>query len=182
MSGTSILAYVILTLSIGYVFAYPSFNEISSLMAEKDKYESSLSTVAEIENKKNELLTKFNQISEADRKNIDTVLPNSLDFVRLISQIDAVAARHGISIDRLSSKELDSSVGESIAEAEPPKPYRSSLVGFSFTASYDKFNSFMDDMEKSLRILDVRSVKIGVKDKGEYSYSVEFEAYWLKSS
>ena len=182
MSGTSILAYIILTLSIGYVFAYPTFNEISALMDEKDKYESSLNTVAEIENKKNELLTKFNQISAADRKSIDTVLPNSLDFVKLISQIDAVAARHGVKIDNISSKEMDSWVGESIAEAEPPRPYRSSLIGFSFDGSYEQFNSFMGDLEKSLRVLDVRAVKINAKDKGLNSYSVEFEVYWLKSS
>lgn len=181
MSGTSLLAYIILTLSLGYFFVYPSFNEISLLVGEKEKYQHSLDLIADIENKKNELLTEFNKISATDKKNIDVVLPNSLDFVRLISQIDIIAGKHGISIDKISSKEMDPSVGESIAEAGPQNPYRSSLISFSFTASYDKFNSFMSNLEKSLRILDIKSVKISTLESGLYLYSVEFETYWLKS-
>lgn len=180
MSGTSILAYIILTLSIGYVFAYPSFNEISVLMDEKSKYENSLGLVADIENRKNELLTEFNKISDTDRKNIDSVLPNSLDFVRLISQIDLIAESQGILIDKVSSKDTDPSVGESIAEAAPATLYQSSRISFSFTAPYDQFNIFMNRLEKSLRILDIRSVKISTQENKPSSYSVDFETYWLK--
>ena len=66
MSGTSILSYIIFTLSIGYLFAYPTWNNISSLKNEKAKYEDSLSMIANIENKKNELLTEFNKITSDD--------------------------------------------------------------------------------------------------------------------
>lgn len=182
MNGTGIMTLLVLTLSIGYVFTYPSFSEIDLLMQEKDKYSRYLSVVTDIEIKKNALLEKFNQISEVDKKNIDTVLPNSFDFVKLIAQIDAVAAGNGILIDRISSRELDSAVGDSIAEAEPSKPYRSALVGFSFNASYDKFNTFMSSLEQSMRILDIKSIRITALPGGQNTYMVEFETYWLKSS
>lgn len=180
MSSISIIAYIILTLSIGYAFIYPAFGDISKLLDQKQKTADSLEMVNNIENKKNELLGKFNSLASADKKNIETVLPNSLDFVRLISQIDTVAANYGISIDKLSSKEIGSSVGTSIANAGSPKTYQSSLIGFSFVASYDKFKAFLNDLEKSLRILDVRSVKLETNESGVYSYNVEFETYWLK--
>lgn len=179
MSGTSIIAYIILTLSVLYAFVYPAYGDISALMAEKQKYDDSLATVTNIETKKSELLAKYNSISESDKKDIETLLPSSLSFVKLISQIDTVAAKYGISIDRITEKELSSSAGNSIAEAQPERPYNSSLIGFSFTASYDKFRSFVDELEKSLRILDVRSVKIIPRENGIYEYSVEFETYWL---
>ncbi len=180
MSGISILSYIILTLSIGYAFIYSPMGNLTALLDQKQKYNDSLEMVSNIENKKDELLTKFDTISDTDKKSIETILPSSLDFVRLISQIDAVAAKYGISIDKISSKEISSPAGESTEETQPPKSYQSAIIGFSFIASYDKFNAFMDDLEKSLRILDIRSVKLGIQKDEIYSYSVEFETYWLK--
>jgi len=180
MSSISILSYVILTLSIGYAFVYPSIGDLSALIEEKQKYNESLEMVNNIENRKNELLTKFNSIPAADRKDIETILPDSLNFVKLVSQIDAVAASHGILIDRISSREIDSSSGGSIEETGSQKPYESSVIGFSFDASYDRFNAFMNDLEKSQRILDIKSIRLATKEDGTYSYNVEFEAHWLK--
>jgi Tfp pilus assembly protein PilO len=180
MSNISIIAYVVLTLSIGYAFAYPLSGDLSRLLDQKQKYVDSLDMISNIDSKKGELLAKFNEISDADKKNVETVLPSSLDFVNLISQIDAVATKYGISINDISSKGTNSSAGDSIAGAKPPKPYQSSIIGFSFNASYDKFNAFMSDLEKSLRILDIRSVKLDTAKDGVYSYIVEFETYWLE--
>jgi hypothetical protein len=181
MSNGSIIAYIVLTLAIGYAFIYSPLGDVNTLLDQKQKYADSLEMVNNIENKKNDLLAKFDNISTDDKKNIDTVLPSSLDFVKLVSQIDAVAAGHGISIDKISSKEDDPSVGTSIENAAPPKAYQSSTIGFSFSASYEKFTAFLGDLEKSLRILDIRTAKLGTKDTaGVYSYDVEFETYWLK--
>ncbi|OHA94109.1 MAG: hypothetical protein A3E02_01220 [Candidatus Zambryskibacteria bacterium RIFCSPHIGHO2_12_FULL_38_34] len=181
MSNTSIIAYAVLTLSIGYAFVYPSFGDLNSLLDKKQEYANALNTISNIEDKKNELLTEFNNISEAKKTDINIVLPSSLDFVRLISQIDTVAASHGISIDKISSKNVDSPVGTSIENPEPQNPYNSSIIGFSFVTSYDNFKAFLSDLEKSLRILDVKSTRIETQDKnGLYLYDVEFETYWLK--
>lgn len=180
MSSISIIAYVILTLSIGYAFVYPSFGDINQLLEQREKYLASLETVSNIENKKEELLTELNAIPEIDRESVETILPDSLNFVKLISQIDAVASRYGISIKDISSIETAQAAGSSIENAEAPKTYSSAIIGFSFDASYEQFNAFMDDLESSLRILDIRSAKLTTAEGGTYSYHVEFETYWLK--
>lgn len=180
MSNTAILTYIVLILSIGYAFIYPKMGEISFLMGEKEKYENYIEIIKNIENKKNELLTEFNKISVEDKKSIESLLPNSFDFVKLISQIDAVANKYNISIDKISSKEKSSSVGDSIESAGPSEIYNSAIIGFSFVASYEKFNNFIKDLEKSLRILDIKSMKVNTQESGNYSYDVEFETYWLK--
>lgn len=180
MSGISFITYLILTFAVAYAFILPSWGDVSALMAEKEKYESTIETVSNIENKKNELLTQFNGISEEDKGSINTVLPTSFDFVRLISQIDAVASRNGISIDKVSSKETSSSGGNSIQEAKPANPYRSAVISFSFEATYDKFLIFVNDLEKSMRILDIKSVKLETGKGAFHTYNVSFETYWLE--
>jgi Tfp pilus assembly protein PilO len=150
------------------------------LQTEQDKYQHYLDAVTNIENRKNQLLEEFSRISEADRKNIDTILPNNLDFVKLTAQIDAVGAKNGVQINRVSYREVDPSVGDSIAEAQPTKPFRSAVISFSFDTTHERFGNFMDSLEKSLRILDVRSVRINAMQGGLNTYMVEFETYWLK--
>ncbi len=183
MSATSILAYIILTLSIGYAFVYPSWNDIRALMDEKQKYQDSLDKTAQIESRKNELLAELNSMSAADRQNIETVVPSSLNFVKLVSDIDAVGAKRDISISKITFQELNPSIGGSISEAQAPNAYQSALIGFSFTTNYDNFRAFLDELETSMRILDVKSLKIDPGPNGAtFQYSVEFEAYWLKST
>lgn len=182
MSTTSIFAYFILAASVLYVFAYPAYQEISILSSEQDKYEDYLAKAINVETQTKKLKAEFDNIKEADKQNINTVLPSSLNFVKLISDIDILASKGGIKIDRITSREVDSSVGTSIADAQPDKIYKSAVIGFSFATTYDNFNKFMAELEKSLRILDIRSVKItGANAANLYTYSVEFEVYWLKS-
>jgi len=182
MSKISILSFFILTSVIGYAFIYPTAGEIKTLLNEQQKYEDSLEMVSNIEAKKSELLTKFNSISSEDKASIDTVLPDSFNFVRLISQIDSVASRYGIAINDISSKEISSSVGSTIENAESPREYQSAAVEFSFSSSYDQYNSFLGDLEKSLRILDLKSTKItSNEEKKVFNYTVELETYWLKT-
>ena len=180
MSITAIISYIVLTLAVGYAFILPTYNDLTVLNEEKQKYNDALETVANIEIRKNELLSKFNSISAEDKKSIEVFLPDSVSFVRLISEIDSLASKQGISIDRISSRDTDPSVGATIEDAGPQKPYRSSVIGFSFTASYDKFRIFMDDLEKSLRILDIKSLRISPEREGLFVYNVEFETYWFR--
>jgi|SRR3989344_4660564 len=180
MSGTSKLASIVVALGVAYAFVYPSLNDLSVLRAEEQKYEEAITTVQNIENRKNELLTQFNQVSATDRKKIETLLPDSLDFVRLTSDIDAIGSKYGIAIDKVSAIGHDTSSGTSIESAAPAKPYQSAVVGFSFVASYDTFVKFLNDLERSLRILDIHSIHLTPQAAGLYMYTVEFETYWFK--
>ena len=141
MSSISIIAYIVLALSVGYAFVYPSMGEVSILMGERQKYETSLEMVNNIENKKNELLTEFNKISTEDKKDIDTVLPNSLNFVRLVSQISSVASKYNIVIDKTSYRKTSPSTSESIGEEQPETMFDSAIINFSLDRKSTRLNS-----------------------------------------
>ena len=176
MSNTSIFAFIILALSIGYVFVYSPMDDIS-FERKKQGYEETLETMSHIEEKKQGLLIAFENISETDKQNINTIVPTSQNFMKLIYQIDVVASKYSISIDDVTAAENTSS-GDSVNTAQT-KPYKSVVIGFSFDSSYKNFKSFMNDLEKSLRILDIRSVGLEAGKDGINKYSVKLETYWL---
>lgn len=180
MSNISKLIYIVLTLAITYAFIYPYYGDISTLMDQREKYEGYMQMVKDIEKKKIELLTALQNIPDEDRKKIDTALPNSFDFVKLIADIDAVGSKYGIKINNISSREITSN-GDSIAEAQPEKPYKSAIIGFTFNASYENFSKFMGELERSMRVLDIKALRINAQKSGINTYGVEFETYWIKT-
>lgn len=180
MFGIPPLGYLLLSLSIGYVFVCSPWAEVSSLNDTKKQYGEFLDTISQIESKKAELQSQFNQISEEDKRDINTVLPNSFDYVKLVSEIDNVAKNYGIVIDKITVNPLDSSVGDSVANAGSPKPYRSAVLGFSFGSDYEEAMTFIDELERSMRILDIRSMKVEESKEFGYFFSMQFETYWLK--
>jgi Tfp pilus assembly protein PilO len=125
-------------------------------------------------------LTSFNNIPESEKKVINTVLPDSKNFVKLVSDIDLVASKYAISIDQIASEEIGTSADTSIADAGPEKIYEASLISFNFSSSYENFRKFMNDLERSLRVLDVKSVDIKPQDEQIFNFAVKLQTYWLK--
>lgn len=179
MSNSSKLVYLILTLAIAYSFIYPATDEIPILLEQKQQHEESLLEISNIENKKNELQKKFENMPASEKSSIEKIIPDNLNFVKLVSDIDSVASKYGISIDNVSSSEISPPSEDGTTESDG-RIYRSAKVGFVFTSSYDDFKKFMNDLENSLRILDIRSVTIQPLEKGLYNFDVNFETYWLK--
>lgn len=177
MSSTAILSYVIFSLSVIYAFSMPLANETFALLDQQAQYEEMVDKMRNLENKKNALLAEFNKISADNIKKIETLIPSSLNFVKLVADIDAVATRHGISIKNISSTNNASSVG-SVAEAGATQGYGSASINFDFEGTYAKFNEFINDLERSLRILDIKSVSLSSSESGIYTYTLGFDTYW----
>lgn len=177
---TSFASYLLISCALLYAFAYPFWTEVTMKMEEKTKYQKTIDDVNALNQKKDQILAQIKNISDEDRERIDTFMPSSLDFVKLTSDINEVGSKYGIKIDKVSSVEKDKSVGNSINEAEPPKTYNTASISFSFNSSYPNFIKFVNDLEKSLRMLDVKSVIISPTTGSSYDFKLDMDTYWTE--
>ena len=53
-------------------------------------------------------------------------------------------------------------------------------LSFSVTATYDNFQNFLTDLEKSERLVDITDLSVNGTDTGLYDFSVSVKTYWLK--
>jgi Tfp pilus assembly protein PilO len=53
-------------------------------------------------------------------------------------------------------------------------------ISFSVTASYDNFQNFLTDLEKSLRLVEITDLSVNGNNTGLYDFSVGLKTYWLK--
>jgi Tfp pilus assembly protein PilO len=61
------------------------------------------------------------------------------------------------------------------------RSYGIANISFSIATTYEQFKSFLADVERSMRLLDITSISFGQPDAlGLTTYSVRAQTYWLR--
>ncbi len=189
-----------------FMFANPMYEQISALKAQVSSYNEALDNSKALDIKKDELTTKKNAIKPDDLAKLQKLLPQSIDNIRLILEIEKIAEPYGMVLKdvKYSSNDKDTKATGSAAAApqaaQAPmigvatapvskKDYGIWELGFSTTGSYNNFINFTKDLESNLRIVDVSSIQFSSSGtggnnavpEGSYKYDFKIKTYWLKN-
>lgn len=175
-------AVVLLLLSLGlfYTFTNPQYKEVKELSTLASEYQSILKNISQIVELRDSLLATYATISRAEIDRMNAVLPDNVDTVKLALDLDNMAARYGVSIKNIQTAIGGNSGAGLIVLPEYEKKYDTATVTFSFIAAYANFNRLLADIERNLRIMDIKSITFQSSDSGFYDYQISAETYWLK--
>lgn len=189
MSRLLPFAFIIGALGLYFGYAQPTFStSIAELRKNHTELDASLLAAGEFKEKEAELTEKRADIPPEQLARLDAFLPDTVDNVQLIVDLDSLAERSGVN---LSSFSIGSAGGDS-AEAPPGGAYDPNEVSSSsqstetldlsvtITGSYSAFKSFLASVEQSLRLLDVVSLSIQDSETGVYTYNLTLRLYWLR--
>ena len=170
--------------SIFFLYTQPTYDSVKTVNAQVAQYDAALSKAAELQQRKQTLLSQFNTYNPSDLDSLQKLLPDHVDNIRLILDIDSLATKHGMAIQNVvvSSNAKQGTQTSTLGSVTSSKQkYDSLTVKFSTQASYDTFRQFLGDLEGSLRIVDLVSLSISRPDNSQlYSYDVTLRTYWLK--
>jgi Tfp pilus assembly protein PilO len=179
----SLMPILLIGVSIGlfYIHIDPMYTEVKAVMKQKSEYSDALEKAVELQGVRDELLTKYNALPKDDLLRLERLIPTDLNTVKLVTDIASIAGPYGIVPERISVKEAISDTGQEITEAVQ-KPYQTTNISFTFSSTYPNLVLFLKDLEKSLQLVDVRSITFSVpeEDTDIYEYSVSIDVYWLK--
>ncbi len=191
---TNLTAIILILASLGLFIFYvnPTYREetgasvpaeksIKELQNDRSEYEEALEKSREIEIARTGLIAQFNSISEENKERLLKLLPDHIDSVRLIIDINTIAAQYEMTlknIDIVEGSETGSSAEGTIGPSE--ELYGKVSFAFSLSGPYEKFRSFLRDLEQSLRLIDVTSVAFGTGKEGVYDYQMTIHTYRLK--
>lgn len=142
-------------------------------------YRDALSNIDEINASRDRLLVNYNSISKAEIERLAKILPSNVDTVRLALDLDSIAGRYGVTIKDVAIDSTSSRAASQVVLPGHSRPYEKTPVAVSFISDYQNFKKFMQDLEKSLRIMDVREINFQVSDTGLYEHSVLIDTYWV---
>lgn len=124
----------------------------------------------------NQLASERDAIDPSGLARLEVMLPDSVDNVQLILDLTALASRVGFSLSKIDVAQ-DATGGTSIGSQGPVGSVDLSL---SAVGSYSALRSFLESVEKSARLLDIRELAVKGSDTGVYSYQMRLRFYWLR--
>lgn len=177
---TFIIPILLLGLSAAMFFGFidPTWEETKTLSAEAASYDQALDNSKELQKVRDALLAKYNTFPRADVERIQKLLPDSVDNVRLVLDIDRVASKHAMTIRNVRVADAPKDAAGSFGPDE--RDYGSVILTFSVTSSYANLIALIRDLESSLRLVDITSVVFRVGDKDDSDYAISVRTYWLK--
>ena len=180
MKNTTAIILLILSGALFYTFTSPQYDKVKALSVTAGDYRTVLANISEIANKRDELLASYEAIPRAEIERLNKALPDGVDTVQLALDLDTIAARYGISVKNVRINTAAANNASLPVLAGYQKSYEKTIVSFSFISNYSNFRLFLSDLEKSLRLMNVREVTFLASENGLYEHQVSIETYWLR--
>jgi Tfp pilus assembly protein PilO len=199
---TKALAPIIfLALAVGLFFSYirPAYDVLGAFQEQESRVNEALVKSNELKNRTTELVAKYADFEQqgSTLTKIQTTLPDSIDAVRLVINIDALAQKQGVTVTSFELPRIDRNVPESVpvVEGVPEQvidPVADATLRVVANGNYANLKAFMQSLEKSLTILDITELSLAPyipvaqtnvpvnKANGMLQASILLKTYWLR--
>lgn len=194
----NITAIILLVLAIGTYMTFTSAKlaEVRAVQTVNSQYLSAIDSADKLIKVRDSVLQDYNNLTQEERTRLDKMLPNTVDNIRLIIDLNSVALKRGFPLHNIRAVASGNGKGSSAAATMPqalandpsgipstiPTPTLDTVtVSFSVTAPYQQFIDLLKDLEANLRIMDVTHLSVSAgTTAGTYDFGVEIKTYWLR--
>lgn len=177
--------------------------DIAALKAEIASDEAALAAADAFAKQEKALLQERAKISGENLARLSTFLPDYVDNVQIILDLNALTAESGLVLSGLSIDDSASQSEASTASAttpQTPAPMSGAQAGpagivvaptaktkapghidlhLTVSGTYAALQTFLQNLEHSRRLLDVRKLSIKGSDTGAYKHELVVRLYWL---
>jgi Tfp pilus assembly protein PilO len=183
----NLLATILIVAAIGIYFTITKsmIADAQSVKADNSQLSAALASADQIIKARNDITTQYQQISEDNRTRIDKMIPSAVDNIRLVIDLNNLALQNHFALSDVKASVPSSanSPGRAAATTQTTvgEPVLDKVqVTFSAVTTYDQFLQFMQALEANLRIMDLSHLTVAANDDGTYSFSAQFQTYWLR--
>jgi len=152
-------------------------------LAQEAQYNDALTKAQELQSVRDQLLARYNTFSQDDLDRLKKMLPDQVDNIRLILDLDSMASKYGMRVHdvQVANPNAGSITSGNADELGPgSQGFESIDLTFAVTGTYDTFRSYLADLEKSLRLVDVVGITFTPGQTGVYDFTLHVTTYWLK--
>lgn len=191
-----VLAPIIgIIISVGLFFTYvqPTLDEVKAIQVEAAEYDEALTRASELRQRIAELNQRQSAISLAELERLEAFLPDRIDEVSVLIDIDALASARGLALSDIEVSDppvevqdqaidpFDPSFGmDALGEGDIRSQYDVLDVGFSVTGTYEGFREFLTDLERSLVLMEVVEIAFTTTEEPLTVFNMKVRLYSLK--
>lgn len=190
-----VLPVILIIFSIGIFFLYisPTYRDtIMPLRAQIDQANKALAAAEEFNNKQTQIAAERARIPRDGIDKLEQYLPDGVDNVQMILDLNALAQRSGVTLSNFGIKENKQAVqnaspagvtgdtSSTLLNSPKTKGTESLDLSVTATGTYGAFRTFLYGIEHSLRPLDITQIVVTESKTGVYSFDMTLRIYWLK--
>jgi len=159
-------AIILLLLAVGlfYTVTRGQYQDAKELHNLSNEYKSILQNITDIEELRDRLLITYERLPRTEIDRLNKMLPDNVDTVRIALDIDGMASNYGIAIENIQAISSSNEQSGLVVLPEYAGAYEKATISFSFVSSYDNFMNFLADLEKNLRVMDIKSISFQSPD------------------
>ncbi len=176
-----ILPIILIAVAASGVYWYvnPEYVIIKKLLQERDQYQAAVVQAQQASEKLNKLVLEWNSYSVKDLERLEKVLPENIDSIRLLLNFQTLAKRFGLKAEGIQVRPAPAATDKNQQAATA---IQSATVSFGVNTTYEGFQTFLEELEKSLQIATVESLSLSApEDKtGKRTYQITFSTYMLQ--
>ena len=165
------ISSIIVALALYFLFIQDTLERVAELKIESAQFSEALKGAKELEQTIERLARERESIPTSDIDKLEILLPDRIDSVRFIYDLNTIADIHNKTLSEVSVEELEGDT------------FTSTIVRFSINGTYSQLLAFLSDLELSLRIIDVRSVGFKItndSDRDGIDYTIVIATHALK--
>ncbi len=128
---------IIIAIGLFVTYVRPTFADIRGVQDETAQYEQAIEKASELQSRINELKQKQSSISLAHLERLEALLPNRIDEVSVLIDLDMLARNHGLVFGDIAVGDQLKNEGTSSKTPDPTDPSSSVAVPGTPTAPGD---------------------------------------------
>lgn len=178
--------------AIFFMYTKPAYDGLRVVQDEIRQYDQALDKADELQRLKQSLLSRYNAFNPVDVDRLHKLLPDHVDNVRLVLDLDTLASQHGFALQNVVINAPGTAVNpgsqqQQVIIGPNRETYDSLTLRFGTSGTYPKFVEFINALESSLRLVDVVALAMDTgttnpEGGGEptYRFDITLRTYWLK--
>lgn len=172
-----------------FLYTKPAYDGVRLIQTQITEYDQALTKAAELQRLKQSLLSRYNTFNPDDVDRLNKLLPDHVDNVRLILDLDTLSSQNGFALQNVvidAPTNAPQGSDQQIVIGPNREIYDSLTLRFATSGTYPKFVELMKAIETSLRLVDVVSLTMDGDGSAVgsseplYRYDITLRTYWLK--
>lgn len=172
------IIFIIISIVLFFTVVNPMYSKAKKVKSDVSVYNTALTNATKLQKTRDDLVKNYHNVTDSDKIKLDHFLPNTVDNIQLILQIQNIATAHGLVLKNIKFDSASDSgkTTENQNQAMPANnvtanaatnaannlPYGTFDISFSVDARYEDFISFLKDLETNIRLVNVKNISFNV--------------------
>ncbi len=173
---------LMIAIGLGFTYIKPTFVEIKSLQNQEKEYVDALNKANQLKQEIDKKKKQMGDFSPVVVDRLNTMVPDSMDRIATVINLDALAASHTLSFSDISieepvkKQEQAAGAGSAAGAADQPA-FTPHEIGFSVTGTYEDFRAFLESLEKSLQFFEITKLEFSTPTGDLFNFNLSVQTY-----